>query len=41
MAGADLTSAAARALCPSSEAAVIDIRGTSVAAAWLMVRLLV
>ena len=41
MAGADVTSAAARALCPSSEAVVIEIRGTSVAAAWLMVRLLV
>lgn len=35
MAGADVTSAAARAHCPSSEAVVIDIRGTSVAAAWL------
>jgi len=41
MAGADVTSAAARAHCPRSEAVVIDIRGTSVAAAWLMVRLLV
>ena len=41
MAGADVTSAAAQALCPRSEAVVIDISGTSVAAAWLMVRLLV
>ncbi len=38
---ADVTSAAARAHCPRSEAVVIDIRGTSGAAAWLMVRLLV
>jgi hypothetical protein len=41
MAGADVTSAAARVHCPSSEAVVIDIRGTSISAAWLMVRLLV
>jgi hypothetical protein len=41
MAGADVTPAAARAHCPRSEAVVIDILGTSVAAAWLMVRLLV
>jgi len=40
MAGADVTTAAARAHCPRSEAVVIDILGTSVAAAWL-VRLLV
>ncbi len=31
----------ARALRPRSEAVVLDIRATSVAAAWLMVRLLV
>ncbi|MCW2759824.1 MAG: hypothetical protein JWR85_25 [Marmoricola sp.] len=37
MVGADVTSAATRVHCPSSEAVVIDIRGTSVAAAWLMV----
>ena len=41
MAGADVTSAAARAHCPRSEAVVIDIRGTSGAAAWMMVMLLV
>ena len=41
MAATDVTWAAARALCPRSEAVVIDIRATSVAAAWLMVRLLV
>ena len=35
MAGADVTSAAARVHCPSSEAVVINIRETSVAAAWL------
>jgi hypothetical protein len=38
---ADVTSAAARAQCPRFEAVVIDIRRTSVAAAWLIVRLLV
>ena len=41
MAGTDVTKAAARALCPRSDAVVVDIRGTSVAAAWLTVRLLV
>jgi hypothetical protein len=41
MAGADVTPAAARAHCPRSQAVVIDIGGTSVAGAWLMVRLLV